>query len=252
MESLLYTCFAAAIGRLSYLLRGDLVKDASKERVEKETRDWEYLRELPEVMHGFRLEHLMEIDGDVYDLYRYVNEQAHRQVTVYFHEETKEYKVRVKIGLIEFCRMEYITGSFEAFDRLLREQFDEMMADLAEFHPEHIGSIAREKHFMEWEYGKSLPTELEGFQLFIHPDEPVEITNGSYILIDYCDFSIESNFIIYYNMFRDEFCGEARIHNIPDVSYDFDSSELDELEEKLEQLLVPRLQGIRKRAEAAQ
>lgn len=225
------------------------MKDASKERVETETKDWAYMAELPEIWHGFRLERLMQIEGDVYDLYRYVNPDSHRSATVYFHEETKEYKVRVKIGLIEFCRMEYITGSFESFDHLLREQFDQMLQDLSRFNPDHISSIAKEKHFMEWEYGRSLPKELEGFGLFIHPSEPLEITNGSYIIIDYCDFAVESNFIIYYNMYRDEFSGEARIHNIPDVSYDFDSTELEELEEKLNTHLVARLQEIRARAE---
>ena len=50
-------------------------------------------------------------------------------------------------------------------------------------------------------------------------------------------------------MYRDEFSGEARIHNIPDVSYDFDSTELEELEEKLNTHLVARLREIRARAE---
>lgn len=45
------------------------------------------------------------------------------------------------------------------------------------------------------------------------------------------------------------FFAEARIWNIPDVNYDFDSNELPELEEKLHQRLLPRLQEIRKRAE---
>ena len=50
-------------------------------------------------------------------------------------------------------------------------------------------------------------------------------------------------------MFRNEFFGEARIRNIPEMNYVFDSSELPELEEKLETNLIPRLQYVRESAE---
>ena len=225
------------------------MKDAVKNRVEQETANWSYMAELPEQLHGFHLERRMCVEDDRYELFRYVSEERHRSAAAYFHEETKEYKLRVKIGLVEFCKMEYITGNFNVFEHLLQQQFDELMKGLSHFEKDSIGSIVRSKHIMEWEYGKSLPEEMEGFELFIRPAEPVEITNGSYILVDYSDFSLESNFIIYYNMFRDEFFGEARIHNIPDVNYVFDSKELDGLEEKLKQHLRPRLKEVRRRAE---
>lgn len=225
------------------------MKDETKARVETETENWAYMAELPMDWHGFRLLRQMKINGDMYDLYSYVNEKNNRSVTVYFHEETKEYKVREKVGLIEFCRIEFITSEFASFERLLKQHFEDMMQELSVFDRKTISSTVMEKGILEWEYGKSLPESLEGFQLFTHPAEPLRITNGSYILFDYSDFSIESNFIIYYNMYRDEFCGEARIHRIPDVNYLFDSTTLPELEEKLSRHLVPRLQEIRRRAE---
>ncbi len=80
----------------------------------------------------------------------------------------------------------------------------------------------------------------------------VRVLNGSYIVFDYSDFDIESNFIIYYNEFRSEFFGEARIRNIPEMNYTFDSKNLEELEEKLRAKLrahmVDRLREIRQRA----
>ena len=60
-----------------------------------------------------------------------------------------------------------------------------------------------------------------------------------------------SDVTIYYNMYRDEFFGEARIHSIPDVTYDFDSNELVELQEKLEKHLVPRMREARQAADVA-
>ena len=90
---------------------------------------------------------------------------------------------------------------------------------------------------------------MEGFKLFITPHEPKRVLNGSYIVADYSDFSIESNFIIYYNEFRCEFFGEARVKNIPEMRYDFDSKTIEELEQKLDNQLAERLRGIRERAQ---
>ena len=52
-----------------------------------------------------------------------------------------------------------------------------------------------------------------------------------------------------YVEFRCEFFGEARIRNIPEMNYTFDSPDIPHLEEKLHQHLIPRLQEIRQRAE---
>ena len=225
------------------------MKDATKEKVETETADWDYLRELPAEWFGFTFQEERSIDENVYNLYSYVNTETHRSTTAYYHEETNEYKLRVHIGLSEFCRIEFIAPNLEKFEELLRAQFEGMLHDLAEFNPKTISSIVLDKEILSWEYGKKLPDTLEGFTLFIRPEEPLRITNGSYIVFDYTDFSIESNFIIYYNVFRNEFFGEARIRNIPEMNYVFDSSELPELEEKLETNLIPRLQYVRESAE---
>ena len=84
--------------------------------------------------------------------------------------------------------------------------------------------------------------------MFITPEAPVRVLNGSYIVFDYSDFALKSNFIIYYNEFRCEFFGEARILNIPEMNYVFDSKSLPELEEKLKAHLTDRLQEIRRRS----
>ena len=225
------------------------MKDATRERVEKEISGWDYMEKLPGEWFGFELRRDMRVNGDMYDIYTYGNEGIHRSITTYFHEETKEYKVRVQIGLVEFCHIEFVTGSFLEFERLLRQHFENVLHDMAEFRAETITSLLLDKGIMEWEYGKKLPERMEGFHLFIRPAEPVRVNNGSYIIFDYVDFSIASNFDIYYNIFRDEFFGEARIRNIPVVTYSFDSCELMELEAKLDTHMVPYLKEIRQRAE---
>lgn len=225
------------------------MKDETRERVEADIKDWAYLRELPDTWHGFTLQRLCRVQGDRYDIYRYEDPPLHKSVTAYFHEETHEYKLRVKIGLIEFCRIEFITAKFPVFEEQLRAHFETVLAGLAAFDPASIGSIVKDKQIMTWEAAKELPATMEGFTLYIRPEEPVKINNGSYIVIDYVDFALESSVTVYYNIYRDEFFSEARIWNIPDVTYDFDSGTLSELEERLQRYLLPRLQEVRSRAE---
>lgn len=206
------------------------------------------MQNLPECCHGFQLCRKQQIIESMYDLYSYIHPQLHKKVVIYYHEETHEYKVRVYIGLIEFCRIEFITAKLEDFERLLRLQFEKLLKDMENYNPASLSSIVLKMGIKEWGENCSLPETCEGFRLFISPQQPEKINNGSYVLINYVDFSIESDFTIYYNIYRDEFFGEARIWDIPDVNYDFDSASLDELAAKLQTYMVPRLQEIRQRA----
>jgi len=222
------------------------MKEDTIAKIKEETDGWEYMANLPEEWHGFKLWREPVIGKDKYDLYVYVNEEWHKSAIVYFHEETHEYKVRLKIGLIEFARIEFITAKLSVFEELLTAQFEQVLQDMAQFNPATLSSIVKGLNLPEWQYGLDLPTENEGFELFIRPAEPVKINNGSYIVIDYVDFTLASSFTVYYNIYRDEFFSEARIWNIPDVNYDFDSSDLRELEEKLNSRMPARLQQVRK------
>lgn len=224
------------------------MQEETKAKVEAEIKDWMYLQELPEICHGFKLLREKKVIESMYDLYSYVHPQLHKKAVIYYHEETHEYKVRVYIGLLEFCRIEFITAKLEDFEKLLRLQFDDLLKDMETYNPDSLSSIVLKMGIREWGTTYSLPESCEGFNLFIRPQKPEKINNGSYVLINYVDFTIESDFTIYYNIYRNEFFGEARIWDIPDVNYDFDSSSLGELEEKLRIYMVPRLQEIRQRA----
>lgn len=221
------------------------------EKIEAALADCSLFESLPKECHGFQYRAIRQPIDDRYDLFRYENPTAHRSATAYYHEETHEYKLRVCVGFIEFCRIEYITGSLALFEKKIEKDLGQLLKDMVEFNPHTISSLILKKGICDWEFAKRLPPSLEGYELFITPQQPVKINNGSYIIIDYVDFSHGSDVTIYYNMYRDEFFGEARVHSIPDVTYDFDSNELNELEEKLERYLVPRLQQARTAAEAS-
>ena len=220
------------------------------EKVEASLEGWQLFKSLPPEIAGFHFSLLRAPHEDMYDIFSYDNPALHRRVTAYYHEETQEYKLRVRIGFIEFCKIEFITASLDTFSQALEQQLAPLIDGMVTFHPEDISSIVLKKGILEWPYAEKLPKTLEGHELFIHPQEPVKFTNGSYIIIDYVDFEQESDVTIYYNMYRDEFFGEARAHAIPDVTYEFDCHELDELQKKLEERLVPRLREARELAAA--
>ena len=111
------------------------MKDETIAKIKEETEGWEYMASLPEEWHGFTLKREPVIGKDKYDLYAYVNEEWHKSAIVYFHEETHEYKVRLKIGLIEFARIEFITAKLSVFEELLVAQFEQVLKDMAQFNP---------------------------------------------------------------------------------------------------------------------
>ena len=224
------------------------MKEETIQQVETDVCDWAYLKRLPPMLEGFSYRRDMHVEEDIYALFSYENNAMHRAASAYYHEETKEYKLSVLIGLTNFCRIEFIAPNIAAFEKRLDEHLRKLLVELVTFDPKTISSIVCKKKIMEWEYGRSLPTELEGFELFIAPEKPLKITNGSYIILDYSDFSIASNFVIYYNIFRDEFFGEGRVHGIPEINYLFDSHDLAGLATKLEHHLASRLQDIRQKA----
>ena len=224
------------------------MKDSVIEMVEKDMADWPYLSELPEIWHGFSYKKEMNIEDNMYNLFSYSNESIHRRVVAYYHEETKEYKLRVHIGLTEFCRIDCIAPERNMFEELLRKHLDQILSDMEKFNPETLSLMLDKKEITVWDYKNFLPESYKGFTLFITPDKPVRITNGSYIVFDYENFSLESNVIVYYNMFRDEFFGEAKIRKIPDVNYMFDSPTISALEKKLQAHLLPRIDEVYARA----
>ena len=224
------------------------MKDEAIARVKESTSDWEYMRNLPNVIRDFQLQRLLKQDEDIYNLYSYVNNPLHRSVTVYYHAETEEYKLRLQIGSFEFCLEECISSSLENFEQILRKRFDDILYGMIKFDYNKIELMLKKTNLFNWDYSSLLPDHIEEFELFISPSQPLHITNGSYVIIDYECFGLQSNFAIYYNIFRDEFFSDARIAGTPAINYEFDSHTLGELQEKIERHLKKQLRVIHESA----
>jgi len=215
-----------------------------KQKIENETHNWQYAEELAEDKYGFKLNKIFAEFGNKYDLFEYSNAN-HCRIKAYYDEDTREYKVRVKIGCNEYCKPYFFAGELAQFESLLKGYFDE---ELSKFNSRCKNSLVA-KDLGEWKYAQELPEELEGFKLFIKPTEAVEYTNGSYIILDYSDFATESSLSILHNIYKNDYGNEVVIRGESYISDDFGASSVEELEELLKEKLTEKLREIREMAE---
>ena len=220
------------------------------EKIAPQVETWEYLKQLPPEMHGFHFKEIGAAEGDKYHIFTYENDVKHCKIDVYYHHETKEYKLKVQIGLTDFCSVEYISNDLAELEKKLAERLELLMEDLVEPKTERLSCLVKETGVLDWEYARELPETIAGFQLFITPSDPVRTINGSYVILDYSNFAENSNFVILYNILREEFSAEMKFHDIPEITYDFDADSLQELEKLLKTKLIPTLEGMQQRLEA--
>lgn len=200
--------------------------------------------ELEEEILNFKLQRIFKKVGDVENYFSYDNEEKHRGLQTYFHIDTKEYRIKKYFGLNEFCLTELITENEDKFTELLKLHLHDMIESIDEFAGDE-NYFVEQKKISTWKYAENLKNELEGFELYFNPKKYLQVTNGSFVIVNYCDFKINSDLAIFYNIFSDNFGSEARINGSPTVIYDFDSDTLNELEEKIEMNLIPQLKRIR-------
>lgn len=204
------------------------------------------LQDLPDEIDGFALKKICAANEDKFIFFTCANDELHCALTAYYHTETSEFKLRQSIGLTEFCLTDFFTTDFARFKQLIYSELRGAIKNLRELRAKPLNIFLREKKFDAWIYGSELPAELEGFELFIKPSAPVEVTNGSFVILDYADFTLNSDFVIDFNIYSDEFSSERRINGAPHVIYTFDAKTLPELEEKLKKNLVDELREIRR------
>ncbi len=215
------------------------------EKVIAEVEAWDLLAKLPKNFANFTLQIQLEKRDTQYLIFSYHNKEMHRSFSVLYDQATKEYFARTVIGLMEYFDVNFIVGDIQTLDRLLVQRLEGALTNLSSFNKENLDSIIIDKKVIDWPYGKELPQNVMGFELFIKPAEPVKIINGSYIILDYSNFNAESNLAIYYNMFRDEFFGETRIKRTPTMAAVFETKTLEELQEVIAAHLTTTLEKIK-------
>ena len=222
-----------------------------KQQVEDEISKQSFFDDLKDEVYNFKLNRLFKEDGNIYEMFNYFNEETHRGFRVYWHADTNEYRVLIKFGLNEFCLTEFFTEKATIFVDKLQPELENVLKTINDFDGAQ-NVFVEQKKIPTWSYSQKLQTNLEGFELYLNPSKYLEVTNGSFVIINYCDFTINSDLAIYYNIFSDNFGSEARINGAPTVIYDFDSDDLKELEYRLEHNLLDQLRKIRKESTESQ
>lgn len=221
------------------------MKLETKNKILVEIESTNFFENLREEILGYELKKNFTEDGDKFFYFSYENKKKHRALTAYFHEETQEYKVRVNIGLTEFCLTKFFAGTLESFAKILNSEIESALENLSAPVDTEKDFLIADKNFAAWEYPKTLPKNLEGFELFITPENPAKISNGSYIILNYSNFETFCDFTIFYNVYTENFCGESKINLLPNVSYIFDADNLKDLELTLKKNLATELSNIK-------
>ena len=217
----------------------------SMEKIIEQVAEWGFFKKFPQEIFGFTLINELMTCGSQYRIFTYNNQQARRSFTGLYDEATKDFLVRIVIGLTEFCDITFFTPDLAAFEKVLTERMEKTLRQLAIFDPSSVCTQITSKKVLEWPYSAKLPAQIAGFTLFINPKKPIKALNGSYVIMDYSDFAAESNLTINYNIFRDEFFGEIRLKRVPIMITAFDSRTLPDLETKLNDNLIPTLENVR-------
>ena len=194
-----------------------------------------FAEDLPAELEGFALKKIFAADGDKFIFFTCTDDEINCALTTYFHTETREFKVSQRIGLTEFCLTKFFTEDFAHFKQLIDSELRGALENLRGLRSKPLNMFLREKKLDTWKYGS---------ELFISPAAPVEVTNGTFIIINYADFALKSDFVIDYNIYTDEFSSEAKICGAPKVTYKFDTKTLPELEDKLKSNLLDELKEI--------
>lgn len=211
----------------------------------KQLQEWKWLERLSPDMAGFSLvNEFLQCDTQ-YRIFTYQHRERQRSFSVLYDQATKEYLVRCVVGLTEYVDINFIVSELQGLEKVLEERLERTITQLARFDETTLCTAFREKQILPWAYGRTLPPTIAGFSLYIQPEEPFRALNGSYILIDYSDFAAESGLIVYYNIYRDEFFGELRVHRTPMMINTFDAKTVPELESKLHSSLEQTLTDLR-------
>ncbi|WP_432643533.1 hypothetical protein [Acidaminococcus sp.] len=212
--------------------------------IQEETRSWDFIDRLPEQVGQFTKKRVGTIDGQILTICRYEAPALRASLDITYSSETFDYILVHTMGMNSYRDIRFIYKEKDIFAQKVQNYLPGIL-DCME-HPTRVnlGEMVEEKGILTWDYGNHLPEKIGPFELYIRPANAIEHINGSIILIDYSNFVRKDQLIIMYNRLRDEFFGEVKINSVFHASMDFDSRNLQELEQRLEDHLESTLKWV--------
>ena len=203
---------------------------------------------LPESVGAFRLVVDKELDqeANLVRYFHYKNDLGWRWDAVY-DQEVQDYTVRITMPLFEFVDITFGRDNFDEFWACLQERAVQELTRLLVEPSQNFCLEYKDAGIADWDFSQAMPEEVCGFVRDIDPKHGVRMINGSYIIGEYRKMDDRSGLLLFFNMLRQEFFAELRIHNYPEINHDLDASNIEGLEAALKEQLVPILEDLESR-----
>lgn len=190
--------------------------------IAEELKTWPLLTQLPKTIDGFSLLPGSGIDGQILNIAAYANEKMHCRLDITYTGETFDYVPVKTVGLHSFRDERYFCRERERFSEMMLANIGDILRGIDRNFKHKFPYEAAGLHFEDWDYWRSLPQTINGYELYITPDNPLPYINGSVIFLDYTDFARGNQVYFSYNIFRDELFAEMKQHNLPLTTEAFD------------------------------
>ena len=211
------------------------------EVIEERRPHWEFLQKLPKELHGFTFEEGGQLKGHEFLLGAYVNEAARRRLELIYTKETYDYVPVRQVGLHRYRDFRYITRDKDVFAKWITGAIDRLVEETTPTYIPRSGHLLKAKGILDWHYPDKLPERVGNFVKFIGPQYPLDFINNATVILDYADFDAGDELVFLYNRARNEFYAENKKRFIPNTMHEFDAKKLADLEELMEEKLVPYL-----------
>lgn len=228
------------------------IEKQCKAKIE-ELKDWDFLQTLPKKILNFDLTVNFDICGQEIIMAAYTNNDR-CALELGFTVETDDFVVVKRVGLNRFRDERFFAKTREGFVNLLLPKLSQLVSDVDRKSGHQYSFSGVSIGIDKWQGWHDLPKQVGEMELFITPDTPLQILNGSYVMIDYSDFATRNQLLIMYNEYRNEIYGELKQQGIPcftkkfDLQYDEKKHGMNEglfikdFEELLKKNLIPVLQ----------
>lgn len=190
--------------------------------IEAGLKDWDLLKKLPAAVNSFKLVPGTGIKGQILNIAAYVNDAIRCRLDIIYTSETFDYVLVKTVGLHTFRDERYFCRERDKFAGLLLEHLPDILWDMDRQKLHNMDFEAEGLNFPQWEYWRSLPKKIDNYELFITPDNPLAYINGSFIFLDYTDFSNGNQIYFSYNIFRNEIFAEKKQGYLPLTTDVFD------------------------------
>lgn len=198
---------------------------------------------LPEQIESFKLVIDTKQVDNTFLFFHYENELGWRWQALY-DKEVDDYTVHVIMPLFYFVDISFIRTSWDEFLKGLQERAVEALRKRLIAQHELFTYEYKKTKILEWDFSEVLPAKINDFVLDINPKNAISMINGSFIIGEYRLMDAPSGLLFFYNVLREEFFAELRIHNVPEISHHFDGRTVQEFEATVVKHLQSELDDI--------